>query len=215
MTTTKRLLKLAAAGITLMILAFIAKPSGTKPMSTNASLQPADTSNFLVCKKLDKSQLEKAIEKSESKKIILNIFPVKRSADPGKNDFDLEVLYQDVYNFNTNVGGTVNKKLFETGSVNYMKFLRSRHVAKQTIPFGYRINVDGTTSKEKEADICVYALPVANNNTDQTGYPKPLLRSDSCRCPPGCPCPKLLMHSKINQSINYTYKDTHQGDPGK
>jgi hypothetical protein len=95
-----------------------------------------------IRKTVKAADIKNALGKSTGEKIILNIYPVKRSNSPKKNDFDAMILFQDASDLDKNLGKDVSSKIFETQSASYVSFLKERKIPKTKIPFGYYIEIN-------------------------------------------------------------------------
>jgi hypothetical protein len=124
--------------------------------SDNNAENLTDKSNNNIKKTVKAADIQNALVKSKSKKIVLNIYPVKLSNSPKKNDFDLLILFQDAGEVNKNLGKDVSSKIFETQSASYVSFLKDKKLPRSKIPFGYYIEINSALMKDaRDVKICI------------------------------------------------------------
>jgi hypothetical protein len=202
--------------------------SGKNYTTNNRNGANTPTAENKVWKIVKASDIKKAVSKSEAKKIILNVYPVKLSKDPGKNDFDLMIFFQDATGL-INLGSKINNKTFVSQSTWYVSYLKSKNIPLNKIPYGYHIKIDSAFFHDfADFDICVipekaqieYCLLPGTKNAaplskpDSTGKCPPdccnlfdPLKIDSTgKCPPDCLPYSLLLEKTMKGVIVEVYK---------
>jgi hypothetical protein len=192
----KNLLQCTAIASFLLLSAWCILVSNTLPgKDTEAIKKPTFTQiveDIKIFKIVKTKEISAALAKSKDKKIILNIYPVKLSADMNKTDFDLKVAFQDAGQTNKNLGTKVNSSNFKTQSKWYVSFLKSKEVLGDNIPYGYFIEIDPSLIKKTSGiNICIIpeksALEYCLLPTNVTPTDKQTIKNDSNdKCPPIC-----------------------------
>lgn len=187
-----------------------------------------------ICKIVKAEDIKKALVKSKSKKIILNIYPVKLSNNSKKKDFDLMIFFQDDGELERNLGNKINSKTFETQSAWYVGFLKGKNIPVNNIPFGYYIEITSAFIQDAGGlSICVlpekaqmehcllpggkkFPGPPQAKGGDSTGKCPPdccstlnlvMSMSDSTgKCPPMCRIYSLLLEKTMKAVIAKEYK---------
>lgn len=157
--------------------------------NSSASKPEAFSVNDCVWKFVTQKELNASLAQSPDKKLLLNIYPVKRSLNSAKQDFDLSVFFQDAAVPEKNLGGKMDYKTFEEQSTWYINFLRSKKVDRKDIPLGYFIQIDGSTIGDNIAGINMCWWPQAKTVqyyflSAPGGGTK--LRDTVPKCPPDC-----------------------------
>jgi len=152
---------------------------------------------YRACKMIKSSEIRSAISKSKTKKVILNIYPVKLSNSPRQEDFDLKMVFLDAVDHKSI--NKVDEKLLKSQSDWYVSFLKSNGVPRNKVPFGYYIPIDsGFLKHSVGVSICVALGQVRAQYyllTDKPGTTKISAMGDStCKCPPDC-CQYYLLLS--------------------
>lgn len=197
-------------------------------MVTKENEQKADEKFYKLIKI---KEVKDALAKSEYKKIVMNIYPVKQSNHLKKRDFDLKIIYQDWKEHSKNLGSKFNNKLFSVQSTNYVSYLKSKNISMKIIPHGYYLEIDEASIKNIAA-ISFYLSPEDNQleyyllseTGEQKDDDKTLKPDSTCKCPPECcnlvvskgdstgkcppECPKypLLLDNTMKTIINKVYK---------
>lgn len=192
----------------VMFITLLTLSSCSSNKTSDAGSEPDLSQENKVCKTFTATELQKEFEKSRSKKLIINLYPLKASNNLQKNDFSLYAQYQDGADTFKTDGNKTFEKMLSGGSQNYIQLLKENKVERNLIPFGYylqiskqHLNTDlklcmnvgapGVITFEKPADNDIYPL------------------QDSCKCPPTCPCPPepipLLYGTSIKKIIEKVY----------
>lgn len=163
------------------------------------SVQPK---NAKVCKTVLLSQIEQAFEKSNTKKIIVSIYPLKASQDPKKKDFSFSLKFADTSAQIINIGKQISNKQFNQQSYNYIKSLKENNIPKHLVPLGYYIEMTGGNIKTN-LELC---MNVTNGSQasfeNKSGFTVMRASADSCKCPPACPCiPTIFTEASSVQKI--------------
>lgn len=90
---------------------------------------------------INAKEIKDALASSKSKKIILNIYPVKLSKDVTRQDFDLAIYFQEAGLAKKTLGNPINLKSFTTQASWYIYYLKSKNIAKEGIPYGYYLEI--------------------------------------------------------------------------
>ena len=181
-----------------------------------------------VYKNVTAKEISDALAKSKTNKVILNIYPVKLSDDPQKNDFDIALVYQDASDPGINLGSIVDIKTFENKSANFVNYLKTKKTPQDKVAWGYYIELDSTSVQEsKGLSISVLAeknqVAWCNIRYTKTTVPTDTAIgkcppqcctsyttfSDSTigRCPPMCPAGELYMGKIMKMVIIKVYRD--------
>jgi hypothetical protein len=206
---------------------------GKKTIAVNKNASGAAGGDNKIWRIIKAADLKKALEKSKSKNIMLNIYPVKFSNSPKKKDFDLMIYFQDGIQLIKDIGSKAGSKVFEAQSASYISFLKSKEIPMNKIPFGYYIKIDmAFIQGGGDLDICVLPeksqmlycqLPKGNKSDasltqptedDSTGKCPPECCIDFLRvpgdstgkCPPECPVYSLLFEKDMKKIIADAYK---------
>src|SRR4030095_11459268 len=98
----------------------------TKCTSATANKDNIIEDGYKTCKLIKAAEIKAAIVKSKSKKVILNVYPVKLSSNPAKKDFDFKIAYQDAIDYGKGINNKIDDKLFEMQSGWYVNFLKTK-----------------------------------------------------------------------------------------
>jgi hypothetical protein len=163
------------------------------------SVQPK---NSKVCKTVLISEIEQALAKSTSKKIIMSIYPLKASQDPKKKDYSFSIKFADTAAQIMYAGKQMSNKQFNQQSYNYIKSLKESNIPKHLVPIGYYIEMNQENIKAN-LDLC---MNVTNRTQvsfeSKSGFQIMRASADSCKCPPECPCmPTLFTEASSVQKI--------------
>jgi hypothetical protein len=161
----------------------------TKCTSATANKDNIIEDGYKTCKLIKAAEIKAAIVKSKSKKVILNVYPVKLSSNPAKKDFDFKIAYQDAIDYGKGINNKIDDKLFEMQSGWYVNFLKTKSVPRNKIPFGYFIHLDSSFLKNN-VGISVCLVPGKENmnyfllsEKSSGGTTK---KDSTCKCPPDC-----------------------------
>ncbi len=159
-------------------------------VKTQGSVQPK---NSKVCKTLLLSDVEQAFLKSNSKKIILNIYPLKESQDPQKKDFSFSIKFGDTAAQYIYMGKQMSNKQFNQQSYNYIKSLKENNIPKHLVPLGYYIEMNAENMKTN-LELCMSFVNGKQVSFEKhTEYTIMAASADSCKCPPVCPCGPIML----------------------
>lgn len=163
---------------------------------THCTSVTANKDNFIkeddkTCKLIKASEINAALAKSKSKKIILNIYPVKLSNNLQKRDFDLKISFHDAAEPTKSINEKSNEKLFKTQSDWYVGYLKNRNVPKNKVPVGYFMQIDSSFLKTSVGLSFCHTAGQDNVNyfllTDKPDKDDASAKKDStCKCPPDC-----------------------------
>lgn len=200
-----------AAILSLSALIFIAGCNSAKnPVSGNI-----DKTSKQICAQVDISAVKNAIALSSQKQVIMNIYPVKHSADMKKNDFGLAIFFQDALKNGSNLGNQVNEELFKKEYANYMGFLKGKNISPDEVTLGYQVGLDSSVAKQMQVPLCIATVPGSGKDGKgiQSQYLDllPKVLSDSCRCPPDCPCTPMLWEDQAREVIYSIYHKEIKG----
>lgn len=139
--------------------------------------------------KVDAKEIRKAITRSVSKKVMLNLYPVKLSSDMSKNDITLKVFFQDAEAPYKAISPAYNTKEIKKQFGWYARYLKKKKVIGKNIPSGYFITIDnefmngtnavvftlaaeeGEVGYCKEPDTPASSLPDADDKKDDKKEP--------------------------------------------
>jgi len=187
--------------VTLIAIAVLYPGSSNlnKSQSTIATLvNNGSTKNQKIERLISRAKLTRLFKKANSSELQVNLYPIKYTGDPSKNDFDLAVFYSDKSQ------GLIEQELklsvedFWTMSNYYVTYIKEKKKSTDQLPNGYELLVykyqfDGkgdvvfSVSREDQSatvyvDLC--RRPPGCPTILRTSV---LLVSDTCRYPPGCP----------------------------
>lgn len=191
-------------GFSLFIGFSVLKSTSVPTGDTNYTPQvlPNDTviDNSTICKTLNSQAIRNAILKSKSKKIVLNIYPVKLSDDSNEKKFDLNFIFQDGWAKNKKIGPKPNYKLFQAQSNWYIRFLKNKNVAPGKIPHGYFLTID-TAFLNNAAGIsfCINPGKDQNMNYYVVSSQQIQLPDSIGKCPPDCPKNTVLRYDSTGK----------------
>ncbi|HEY0271600.1 MAG TPA: hypothetical protein VGC22_00390 [Chitinophaga sp.] len=155
-----------------------------------------------ITKTVPAADLAKALRKAGKGPLFVEVYPVKKTAAATKSDFDALVLLRDAKNTSYPFK-TVNAGNFDTQAAHYVDYYRGQKLARENIPFGYRVAIDkarATGSLGLTVDVAKGAISLA--------YPGYTYVCDSCKCPPQCSSPgtpKLLYRTRMEHILNTSY----------
>jgi len=133
------------------------------------------------------AKMTQLFKKANSSDLQVNLYPIKHSDDPKKNDFDLAVFYSDKAHGLIGQELNMSVKDFWTMSNNYVRYIKGKKKSYHQLPNGYELHVYRYQLGAK-GDIVFSVSPEDQNTT---------IKIDSCRKPPGCaiilPTPVLLL----------------------
>lgn len=184
-----------------------------------------------VFKIVTKKEITTALNQSSGKKVLLNIYPVKLSADMAKEDFALRIAFQDAGASHQKMGGDFNSKLFKIQSAWYVQYLKQHALAADQIPYGYFIELDqaminqtnginiAVLPEQSKMEYCLLppsfepAAPLSNPADPNPANSCPpnccsafranLIQIDSIgKCPPDCKKFKLLLEPTMKKVIS-------------
>lgn len=184
--------------------------------------------NNEICKSIRADQINRALAKTKSKKIILNVYPIKYTTKEGKSDFDLAVYYEDQSGKQILVDKSPMAN-FESEVSHYVQYLKSTNVQKKDVPYGYYIKIDSHNMVNAGAiEICFSSengmikcttIAKSSHHTKQTivtdsiakcppdcRFLKPIISDSIGKCPPDCWPHTLLFANKIERIIQKIYK---------
>ena len=233
----KNLLQCTTVASLLLLSVWCLLVSNTLPEKEAKTLKKSTFTQMVedirIFKIVKTKEITAALAKSKDKKIILNIYPVKLSADMNKTDFDLKVAFQDAGQANKNLGTKVNSSNFKTQSKWYVSYLKSKEVLGDNIPYGYFIEIDPLLVKKTSGiNICIipeksaleYCLLPANviptdkqtvkNDSNDKCPPicclkmqAQIIKADSIgKCPPDCRKLNLLYEGTMKKLISSEFK---------
>ncbi len=109
-------------------------------------------------------RLHKAIAKTKNKKVIIDIYPIKRSNNIHIDDFGLQNFFQDTQGSKVDIGERIDLNTFTRQSTNYINFLKREHIISSDIPNGYYIEIDA--DRIKNIDEIGFYLSVEKSHMD-------------------------------------------------
>lgn len=95
--------------------------------------------DYKLHKTLDAKDLQQWLNKNESSKLILDIYPVKQSPDANKKDFDVLLVPR---NTDGKPFTSAPKGAFEKGSANYAQFLHQINMPAGAVQLGYQATIE-------------------------------------------------------------------------
>lgn len=186
--------------------------------------------NHKIYKSVKASALKNAIEKSKNKKLIIGIYPVKRSKNIYANDFALMIFSQDANGASKNLSEKIDSASFTIQSINYFNYLKSHGVASERIPNVYYVEISYSDIKAIDAigfyfsvetqHMNYYLLSAKAETTQNSVYSSGFDSTGKCppcklpirfwdstgKCPPTCPIKALPYALNVRNEINRIYK---------
>lgn len=126
--------------------------------------------------KISLAKVRSVCERLNGPYVLLEMYPIKHSPDETKKDFDVVVFYRDMHGPYLNKEEWMKAGEFRQKAGNYFSYLKKRKIDISQVPLGYETYI---SAKE----FCKLTL------LESSIYPntmKMVMRSDTCRIPPGC-----------------------------
>lgn len=121
--------------------------------------------------------LVRHLDKLNTDRLLIEVYPTKQSGSLKKNDFNVEVRYFDANHSSL----TSSIQPTESGALkkeakNYVAWLKNKKTPQSQIPYGYHLTIDRHQLKGNK-NLSLYMFP----NSLSVKY-----SIDSCKFPPGC-----------------------------
>lgn len=159
--------------------------SATPPVNAAASF---DKSSRSLTKSVQLDKFGKLLKEVGQDRLILEIYPVKNSSDPEKQDFDLVLVPLDMKG--KPIGGPAATSLPESNTLNFLQFTNRQQIAVSDVSPGYQVVLEGSKlSVYSSLRIKIGFAPAMQSMAYISGG-QTTMSSDSvpiCKCPPGCP----------------------------
>jgi hypothetical protein len=167
-----------------------------------------------VNKTIDIRKLQNEFPGGMSHRLLLDIYPVKKTEDTGKKDFDLVVSLRDDQNKETFIDSGCNEDLFRKETAYYVHYLFHNKIPLKDIPHSYLVDMEQAKIGNKAALLITIPLLPAPGNP-RFAYLKEnatRLLIDSvpvCPCPPGgctgCPARDLKNPTIMESTLKKQY----------
>ena len=201
-------LKATVAGLLLLIALPALHSSQCLAQVKNASaIAPAAARTKVITKTVDYGTLQKAIRKAGNSAVVLEVYPVKKSEDAGKNDFDALLVLRDAKN-TSYPAKSVSTNDFNTQAGHYVEYYRKQNAAQESFPWGYQVVIDkAKVVGNGKLTLGIEALQ-RTITVQYTGGPG--VKCDSCsKCPPQCSggvsSQSMLMAGRMEKVIKRAY----------
>lgn len=217
-----RLLMIAAGVIAL--IAMTPRQVNNHGASSFSNIKKGDDKIYKV---ISGKQITKLLKQSKGENIIMNIYPVKRSNNVDKNDFDLEIVFLKQGEIFSKTA-EFNMKQFKQQAGWYISYLKQKNIPKEDIPYGYYLTLN---SEKLQGMVGIgIALQPATNQlehcfimTSSSDYSKKQKKDSCCdpsplpmpmtlqadtvigRCPPSCML-KTVYSNEMQKIIELKYK---------
>lgn|GEM_PF-1313848 len=153
-----------------------------------------------ICKVIYLTDLRKSIAASKKGSVILGIYPLKRSANMKKKDFDLALVVLDTLKVPDIQGKGKGKAQapFLKEYNWYRSYLKNKNIPEASIPIGYYLEANvQTLNKENYLKLCIAVVPDRNAYSARMNSMQPCF-TDSCKSPPGpCYCDNVEAYIRI------------------
>lgn len=182
----------------LLLMACFESNVNTKPdPGASAFDQPGDPKDS-IRKEIDMASLRRSFVFPRDGSIILNIYPLKRSADMNRKDFELAIVGPAPSHSLAILGEKNAQSQFSKEYKWYRNYLKKNKIAEAATPAGYYLKVEEHNVKSK----FIISIPVLPSGRS-SGYLSalmPCLPDDSCKMPPG-PCPCVGLGGFVEQTM--------------
>jgi hypothetical protein len=158
------------------------------------SARPYPSKPARISRTIDLGNLQKILAGEKTGPLLLDIYPVKKTADPQKSDFDLAVILRQDGKKETFIDAGCNEDRFRKEAALYVHYLFQNKIPLKNIPQLYTIEMDQAQIGNRAVlEISIPLVPAPNSYKIAVfkGTRKDTReRLDSvpvCQCPPG-PC---------------------------
>ena len=147
---------------------------------------------YTVTKTIPVQELQKAFQQTRNDEMIIDIYLVKSSPDPGYRDLDLLYQLSDVNRKTISTGKNWDEAQYKKKSAWYASYLRKNNVPKGSAVLGYQLKINRAMLKGrnglyisispfggKKSSFFLKSTPQGPNTMD-------IVLTDTCRTPPGC-----------------------------
>jgi hypothetical protein len=169
-------------------------PSGQTKLIWPVSYGSYDSDH--VYREIDLKTQKKAFEISKGDKIVVNIYPVKKTEIFTSNDVQLKIFFQNIKGTVSGLSDRVDKKKFNEQSANYVSFLKRKKVSGKNVPTTYYFSIDA--ARIAQADKIAFYLSIKNSHMDyylMSAKKAPRNPKDSTgKCPPCNLAKRTLLH---------------------
>jgi len=138
-----------------------------------------------VYREIDLKMQKKVFKSFKGKKILINIYPVKKGKLVTNKDMQLAIFFQGVNGTMTDLSDKVNEKKFNEQSANYVSFVKLKHIPGKNIPNTYYASIDA--DRIAQADKIAFYLSISKSHLNyyllSNNAPK-RLNDSTGKCPP-------------------------------
>lgn len=151
-----------------------------------------------ISKTIDVRDLRRQVAGAQNSHFILDVYPIKKTAEPDRKDFDLAVFVRSDDKIENSLDGGYNDAEFRRQAANYVRYLYQKKVTAKDIPQLYIVEMDKERIESKSRltitipqtpSLGSYRMAVLAGMSGGTGSTGKV-QADSvpvCQCPPG-PC---------------------------
>jgi ABC-type molybdate transport system substrate-binding protein len=165
----------------------------------------ADPRGASLCRTISATELQSLL--NGQNRAVASIFPVKKSADSTKQDFELMIMMPTV---NTKKAAPA-KDNFEKEAGNYVSYLKGRKLNQDKIPTNYYLILNKNMLKSKKSmQVCIDPLQgsikIYDIEAGNIYVPNPSYSDSAGKCPPDCTTTDALyadiMYTAIRKNYN-------------
>lgn len=139
-----------------------------------------------LCKSIPAADLQNQFKRTGSNRTVVSIYPIKKSADMKRKDFDLVIVLHEGKN-------APDVKKFEKEAKFYIQYMKKHQAQVKEIPTLYYATVhrkDARTVQGLQVCIDLTTTVASYDFTGSVSTGVPSFRLDSAgKCPPECPLP--------------------------
>jgi hypothetical protein len=145
---------------------------------------------YTLTKTIPVQELQKAFLRTRDDEMIIDIYLVKSSPDPGNHDLGLLYLLSDVNRKTIAPGKNWDETQFKKGSAWYAGYLRKNNVPESNAVLGYQLKINKAMLRGRNG-LYISIFPFGGKkNSFSLKATTPSIRdlsvNDTCRTPPGC-----------------------------
>jgi hypothetical protein len=161
-----------------------------------------------LCKSIPEADLQNQLKSIGSDRAVASVYPIKRSSDMKRKDFDMVIVLHD--GRNTVAGQPVDPEKFEKEAGYYVQYMKRQQVRMEEVPRSYNALLRRQDGKAVQGlEVCL-ELTRAKATFDLAGshlVDFPSLRLDSAgKCPPECPNPPEVYEQAMLRTIKKIYQ---------
>lgn len=161
-----------------------------------------------LCKSIPEADLQNQLKSLGSDRAVVSMYPIKRSDDMKRKDFDMVIVLHD--GRNTVAGQPADPEKFEKEAGYYVQYMKKQQVRMEKVPHSYNALLRRQDGKAVQGlEVCL-ELTRAQATFDLSGshlVDFPSMRLDSAgKCPPECPNPPEVYEQAMLRTIKRIYQ---------